>query len=124
MTIDPRITPAYRKWIADISMWSVGGQLWVAAKDRFVDSNYDKQGRPIVNAFVTHWNQEDIGFWSADYACAQSIGLAHGEDWDESDLPLAFYDECLCAALEYFDAQHEKATIMLDQWDVPEGDTQ
>jgi hypothetical protein len=121
---DPRITRSYRKWIANISMWSVGGQLWVAAKDRFVDSNYDKQGRPIVNAFVTSWNQEDIGFWAADYACAQSIGLEHGEDWDESDLPIEFYDECLCAALEYFDAQHEKATIMLDQWDVPEGDTQ
>ena len=121
MTIDPRITPAYRKWIANISMWSVGGQIWNGAKDDWVPASFDKKCRPIVSAFVTSWNQEDIGFWAADYACAQSIGLACGEDWDESDLPAEFYDECLCAALEYFDAQHEQATIMLDEWEIPEG---
>lgn len=124
MTLDPRITPAYRKWIADRTMWSVGGKIWNVAKDRFVDSNYDKKGRPIVSAYVHCDYSEDSGFWTADYACAQSIGLAHGEEWDESDLPVEFYDECLCAALEYFDAQHEKATIILNEWNVPEGNTQ
>lgn len=124
MTIDPRIAPAYRKWIADRTMWSVGGKLWDVAKDDWVPASFDKKGRPIISAYVHATYSEDSGFWTADYACALAIGEAHGEDWDESDLPLEFYDECLCAALEYFDAQHEKATIMLDQWDVPEGNTQ
>ena len=119
--IDPRIVPAYRKWIADRTMWSVGGKIWNVAKDRYVDSNYDKQGRPLVSAYVNCTYSEDSGFWSADYACALAIGEAHGEDWDESDLPTEFYDECLCAALDYFGLQIEKTNIMLDNWDVPEG---
>ena len=120
---DPRITPAYRKWIADRTMWSVGGKIWDVAKDDYVDTNYDKMGRPIVSAYVVS-SIYDHGFWSADYACARDIGLLYGEDWDESDLPMEFYDECLCAALDYIGLQIEKATTILDEWNVPEGNTQ
>lgn len=122
MTIDPRIIPAYRKWIADRTMWSVGnGELWDVAKDDWAPSDYNKKGRPIVSAYVQCAYEEDSGLWAADYACAIAIGEAHGEDWDESDLPAEFYDECLCAALDYFGLQIEKATTLLDEWKTPEG---